>query len=275
MRSKFFLSATIVCLAIFTLPRILCAQPLPQQPVPQKIPTFEVPPVDYTRAATRILLFVVIVGLAIGAARTVVKRRSYKKSGRTIVDRAPTLQSAHPDIENDTLDTVPKDEILKDDLNEKELIDRLGTPVNTFKPSRANMMAGLIVAILMIAGFGGGGAWLLANQDKPNLIEVACLLGLAMVGVAILFWVRSAASRRVLICPNGFIEICRGKPVGCYWSQISEVKALVITRGKSTDRQCTVFRQDGHKFFFTPNRVKGISKLIAVFASQVKLKEDV
>jgi hypothetical protein len=164
---------------------------------------------------------------------------------------------------------------LTDKLGERELIDRLGTPLTTFRASPGNMIAGVIVALLMIGGGSIGTTAIMRANHKPEnetgaVIGAIFLAGLAVGGVALLLWVRSVISCRTLICPGGFIQVGGGKAKGCCWDQIWEMKVL----GRDHYRKCTVRRQDGRTFVFTTNRVHGVAKLIRILESHVSLVEE-
>jgi hypothetical protein len=202
--------------------------------------------------------------------------RSYKNRGSRALAQAVTEPSSRPEKVPD--DCSPRDMglILVDKLDEKELIDRLGAPLTTFRPSLANMIAGIILALLMVGGGSVGALAIMRANHKPQDVTGAVIWGVVLVGlvpggIALLLWVKSVISRRVLICPGGFILIARGKAAGCCWDQISEMKVMEFASGKvDTDRGCTVRRQDGRTFVFTPNRVHGIAKLIAIFSSHIR-----
>jgi hypothetical protein len=172
-----------------------------------------------------------------------------------------------------------------------ELIEQLGGSVETFRPSRANLIAGLILgglagaAGLALIGFqvrevvlNGGN--LPVNTDvkfQSSWISVglASLIGLVLfgVGVGVVWFVRGLFGARVVVCRDGFVQDLGGARVACRWGEIAEVQEHVarehfplkgvakyaVPMGKS--RSYLVRRQDGTEFAYTGNTVQKVVRL--------------
>jgi hypothetical protein len=273
-----------LCLAMalvyaVALPAVLLAQP-PRQPEPPRAgaPHLEPPELPWPLRAVQWLFLGsgrwLLFGLLLAAGGLAVRARSYKSRNSCALAPAGAEPSSRVEAVPNGCSAADKDLILTDKLDEKELIDRLGAPLTTFRPHRVNLIAGIILAFLMVGGGGAGAAAIMRATHKPQDVTGATIVGIFLAGLAVggvflFLWVMSVISRRVLICPGGFIHISWGKAAGCCWDQISEMKVLQFSRGEDTNRKCTVRRQDGRTFVFTTNGVHGIAKLIKILSTHV------
>jgi hypothetical protein len=97
---------------------------------------------------------------------------------------------------------------------DSHLLRLLGAPTGAFGPSLANLSAGLVIALLLVAFGGTGLAW---SDFSPALL--ASLIG----GIALLFWLWRTTSLRVRTFTNGFVVWHRGKVEVFLWTRIAEV----------------------------------------------------
>jgi len=268
------------------------------------VPQYERPPIlrflGWLFGEGRWLLYgLLVLFMGIGGSAAIT-RRSYEKPGSApipggmkqgsdpgplyvglgVAPRLLHLPAGPPDSGGTPPET--RELVLTDRLTERELVERLGTPTLTFKPSLANMVAGLILGFLLAgSGATGGVAMLIHGRSLAatfpapvagTILLVLVLLGLALSGIALLVWATRTLSLRVLVCPAGIIRVYRGRAVGCCWDQIREVKVVELTVGKDRpDRTCTVRREDGLTFVFTTNRVAHLSRLIKAIGDHVPL----
>ncbi len=118
-------------------------------------------------------------------------------------------------------------------------VRRLSTPTATFKSGLANLIAGIIVGLVMI---GASGPALVAcigvaMQSDPKLsvaknkaaswigvgLGTIIGLGLAIGGIALIYWVRGMLCLRLYVCPQGFYYTHRGKMHVFRWNEIERV----------------------------------------------------
>jgi hypothetical protein len=202
--------------------------------------------------------------------------------------------STHPDENDQTLPATPAD-----------AIRRLGDPSAVFKPGMENLIAGIILALLMIlAGLGVlyyGLQELLTRWDSLPLwhekqsrslfafVAVAGL-GLFVGGVFLIRWVRGLFSLRVSVCPRGFFWVSRKGFQAFPWDQIQHVRELVkqeylplkgvakYAAPLGQSRSFVVSRTDGVQFAFDGNSVRKLNtlaKLIQEAVSQRGIPWDV
>jgi hypothetical protein len=165
-----------------------------------------------------------------------------------------------------------------------EQVRRLGTPTQTFKPGLANLIAGIIVGLVMMAVSGPALVAFIrmAMQSDPKLSVaenklVSAIgfglggifgLGLALGGIALIYWVRGMFSFRLYVCPEGFYYTHRGNVHVFRWEEIERVvetitqeylplKGIAKYAAPPVERRSYVIRRrDGFEFGFGPNSIR-------------------
>src|SRR5262245_14567424 len=155
---------------------------------------------------------------------------------------------------------------------------QLGDPIATFRPGMDNLVAGIIIGLLMVAGGGALSAYAfqaaLVNGDRlpwyaetgecrsAALVMGAVFLMVAGGGVALIRWVRGLFSSRVLVCPGGLLCLGRTDVRAFPWDQVERVRETVTQeyfplKGVAkyaaplgTSRSFVVRRRDGAEFAF-------------------------
>jgi hypothetical protein len=169
----------------------------------------------------------------------------------------------------------------------------LGKQKIQFKPSSSELIAGTIIGILMT----GSGATLVffpvrsfgrSNYALPFFAEhgesvfsvgLLVLLGVAAFvgGIALVLWMRSLLSFRVVVCENDFYVGRRDKREIYTWDKIVSVRETVLTQHipivKGVARRAmpttmnhsyVVLRSDGEEFAFNGTTVKGVKGLAGI-----------
>jgi hypothetical protein len=176
-------------------------------------------------------------------------------------------------------------QILGNDLSRSSAeIEALGPPTDVFRPSAANLGAGLVLGVLLV--FGGclslfliiravveNGGHLPVNAERGMswvAVGLGSLLSLMLVtgGAGLLYWMRSLLSLRVYVCPHGFYCQSATTVRVFPWSEVASVKETIIRERypvlkgplkyllpvKKTHYYC-VNRADGDHFVFDCNSI--------------------
>ena len=171
-------------------------------------------------------------------------------------------------------------------------LDELGALVQTFGPSKANMLAGLVIGALGLLVGGSLVAWMIAtgfspyDNERPGpdkhlpvwLGSVFAVVGsgIAIAGLSVAVWVVRHFSFRVYVCSRGFGYTASGGIVVFLWDQIKEVEERIVQKrikvasaaevvdvrapfGKDTSYR--VRHRAGREFTFTENTLKRHRKL--------------
>jgi hypothetical protein len=193
-----------------------------------------------------------------------------------LVVRSP--ESSSPTEAQDAASFHARELVLSNGLDEKELIHHLGDPTRTFRPSLSVTIASMFIGVLfvLIALFCSGALVSKFPTDLPSwgvLGLAGAILGVMVGAVSVLIWAGRRLFYRVLVCPAGFVQVYRGRAVGCYWDQISEVDLNVQYDRNNPDqptKTCIVHREDGFKFVFRTEYPKYVSTLVKVIVSHVR-----
>ncbi|WP_435008449.1 hypothetical protein P12x_005659 [Tundrisphaera lichenicola] len=169
-------------------------------------------------------------------------------------------------------------------------IDAVGQPAEQFRPSPANLVAGVILGLLLsgaglaLLAFGTrevikvGGRMPMSADGQISWLSVGIMaltsIGLTVGGILLLRWVYSTSSLRVSLCPGGFFYESAAKTVAFPWDQIASVTETILhervplARGaakyampEATSRSFLVYRGDGEKFAFNRNTLGRSDKL--------------
>lgn len=165
--------------------------------------------------------------------------------------------------------------------------ESLGKMSYETKPNVSNLIAGVVIAVLLIGGglalsgfmirqmFLPGGA---RPQDAGDWLGAALLtlMGIALAGggVGLFLWVKSMVGSRVRVCADGFCSKRKGVDTVFAWDEILEVRETILhqklplMKGAArrlmptkTSRNYTVVRCDGEEFYFDENVIPRTSLL--------------
>lgn len=181
----------------------------------------------------------------------------------------------------------------------EEAIQELGGPPTvTFRPAMANIVAGIIIGLLMIAGGGtilgfsireaivNGSKmeWFADNGQCLAAVFGFMAIGLVLAGggAGLIIWVRGLALFRVVVADRGFFCAKRNDVEIFDWDNIASVQESVqqeyfplkgvakyaAPMGKS--RSFVVRRKDGVEFPFDGNTVKKLSTLAKIIELNVR-----
>ena len=169
---------------------------------------------------------------------------------------------------------------LEESLSASDAVHQLGAPAATFRPGFANLIAGIIVGLVMIGASGPVlvASFGIARQNDPKAPVAASWigmglgavlgLGLAIGGIALIYWVRGMFSLRLYVCSHGFYYTHRGKLHVFRWEQIERVvetitqeylplKGIAKYAAPPVERRSYVVRRkDGFEFGFGPNSIR-------------------
>jgi hypothetical protein len=169
-------------------------------------------------------------------------------------------------------------------------IDAVGQPTEQFRPSPANLVAGVILGLLLSGGglavlafcareiIRVGGRMPLAVEGRISWLAVGIMslisIGLTGGGILLLRWVYSTSSLRVSLCPGGFFYESAAKTMTFPWDQIASVRETILhervplAKGivkyampRVTSRSFLVCRRDGEEFAFSRNTLGKSDKL--------------
>ncbi len=175
-------------------------------------------------------------------------------------------------------------------------VESLGKLTYETKPNTSNLVAGMIIAALLV----GGGFTLCGYMIKKKLLSgasspqaavdwmtftFASLLGIALVvgGVFLFLWVKSLFGFRLYVHHDGFYFTRRGTDFVFAWDEILLVREnilqenLPLAKGPArwamstrTSRSYTVVRCDGKEFGFNENIIPRTSLLAGPLSSAAK-----
>jgi hypothetical protein len=155
-----------------------------------------------------------------------------------------------------------------------------GGAIEVFRPSIANLVAGMILGTLMALGGLAlvAGVWYLVfrlNGEFSSTTVVGTVAGLLLgiVGVGLLYLLPGMFSYRLFVCPHGLVRSVGGKVDACQWDEIVSVTEKVqqehlplegvakraVPLGKS--RNYTILRRDGIEFYFDADAVQKVGRL--------------
>ena len=177
--------------------------------------------------------------------------------------------------------------------------ESLGRPVYEQQSSRANLIAGIILSLLMICG-AAGLIWHAAREvwrargQLPWWVErgfswgavgiiAAIALALLVGGVWLFVWSRSMFSFRLYVCGDGFYFSKSGQVTVFAFDEIAKVEETIIherlpiVKGAArhllptkTTRSYCVRRSDGEQFVFNANTIPRTSLLAGPLATAAK-----
>lgn len=172
-------------------------------------------------------------------------------------------------------------------------VESLGKITFETKPNVSNLVAGGIIALLLVAGglslsaymlrvmFFGGRNPPQTPGDWAGAVAIAVIgVGLAVGGVFLARWVKSMFGFRLRICHEGFFFTRDGVETVFAWDEIVRVhetvlhEKLPIVKGPArqlmptkTSHSYTVVRCDGLEFHFNQNVIPHTSLLAGPLAS--------
>ncbi len=168
----------------------------------------------------------------------------------------------------------------------------MGVPRESYRPKHANIVAGFILGLAMIAGGVSAAAYLLLRDDPKPVQAMSDWiakyviiggLGLAVpaLGIALVVWMKRLMSHEVTICENGLIYQYAGANDVVPWVEIAKItevftqesiKILKVPGASLTniDRTIVVLRNDGKEFYFSVNSIQNLG----AFASLLKDASD-
>ncbi|HET6881166.1 MAG TPA: hypothetical protein VFI31_13480 [Pirellulales bacterium] len=182
-----------------------------------------------------------------------------------------------------------------DDRPASRTIASLGKPLYQQKPTIANQIAGLIIAVLMAIGGGvlcwlpvreyrkfGGRLPVFHERDMSWVTAAAmCTLGIGIIVGGIILWRRiwSMFSFCLFVCPDGFYYKLKGETIVFGWDEIRLVEETVLherlplVKGAArrlmptkTSRAYRVVRCDGKEFNFDGDTLSRVSLLAGPLA---------
>lgn len=165
-------------------------------------------------------------------------------------------------------------------------IDGFGEVRDTFRPKLANIWAGVILGLGLIAG-GISAALLLALREDPKPLQttadrvakfgfiLAFAVGAPAGGVVLLLFVKDLVGHSVSVFDSGFSYVDHGATEIVPWTEVEKItevftherlQVLKIPGAAITriDRSFVVRRKDGKEFRFTANSIDSIQRFGAV-----------
>jgi hypothetical protein len=157
-----------------------------------------------------------------------------------------------------------------------------------FRPSTANLIAGVIIGLLLIVGglgFAVGCLYLYLSPKgsdlQSTLLSVAVGLALVACGVLFIYVMWRLFAYRLVVCPRGFVRQVRQDIDSCLWDDIASVTEIVTTdhlplkgaakhlapMGKS--RNYEIRRKDGLEFSFGPDTIKRLGRFAKIVREEV------
>ncbi len=158
--------------------------------------------------------------------------------------------------------------------------ESLGKLEETFKPSLANVAAGVILGLGLVIGGIALAVYIALKPAGPNetsgdhfakyaIMAVGGLL-LPLMGGALVFGMRELAAHRVLLHEHGF-QYLSGKSVDvCHWQDVTEIREVFTheelkvaklpgAKIKQVSRSFVVLRSDGKEFGFDGNSINRLT----------------
>lgn len=199
---------------------------------------------------------------------------------------APKLPPASSQVPSRTFDETPFPQSMPSLTG---LIQELGGRTEVFRPSAANLIAGMIIGMLLIAGglaLAGGSLYLLLSPKGSDWQTTILGIGMGTVlmtsGVLFIYLMKRMFSYCLVVCAEGFIRQVGKRTDCCRWDDIAsvveEVKSdhlplkgaakYAVPLGKS--RSYTIHRKDGTEFLFTADTIKRLGR----FATMVREATD-
>ena len=170
----------------------------------------------------------------------------------------------------------------------RDAVSNIGQPVETFKPSPANAVAGIILGLL----FGALGCVLtfffVRSAVRDAGVESWKDIGYSLLGLLIvamgagLIWVATRLfSLTIYVGPQGFVYAAKSGTWLCRWEEIEHVTETVEQehaplKGPAklipvgTNRYYTVRRKDGEEFTFTRDSVTKLGRLAKIIREQTE-----
>jgi hypothetical protein len=159
------------------------------------------------------------------------------------------------------------------------LVQEFGGTREAFRPSIANLIAGVIIGLLLIGGglaFISGFLYLYlrpeGNDLQTTLFGLAVGIVLIASGILFIYVMKRMFSYRLVVCTRGFIRQVGRDTDCCQWEDIASVTEEVKTDhlplqgvakyaapvGKS--RSYTIRRKDGEEFLFDLDTIKRLGR---------------
>jgi hypothetical protein len=175
-------------------------------------------------------------------------------------------------------------------------VESLGKLIYETKPNVSNLIAGMVIAALLIGGGPTLSAYMIrqmffAGGNPPRTVPdwfgaaVLVVFGIALAvgGISLLLWVQSLFRFCLRICEEGFYFTRGSGEIVFAWNEIREVRETVLSeklplvKGPAlqlmptkTSRNYTVVRCDGLEFYFDENVVPRTSLLAGPLASAAR-----
>jgi hypothetical protein len=172
-------------------------------------------------------------------------------------------------------------------------VESLGNVLYETKPKTENLVAGIVIALLLIGGGIGMTVFMLRQLYHPagnRPIETSDVIGahafvvfgvlLAIGGGYMLLRMRSLFAFRLRVCSEGFCVVDRGVETAFAWDEIVQVKEFIsherlpLVKGPAkvlmpskTSRSYAVVRCDGLQFDFDANLLPSTSLLAGPLAT--------
>jgi hypothetical protein len=127
-------------------------------------------------------------------------------------------------------------------------IDGFGPPTRVFRPTGWNASTAVLVNTLVYGGGIAAALYLLSLGWSP----LSCLVpaaGFALLGAGLRGWYAGRTDERVLLCPEGFIEVTAQAVRACRWDEIEAVFESPNEDGPAPT--CVVHTSHGERFVFS------------------------
>jgi hypothetical protein len=168
------------------------------------------------------------------------------------------------------------------------VVQQFGGAREEFRPSTANLIAGIIIGLLLIVGglvLAVGSLYMYlspkGSELQSTILGVAVGFGLVGCGVLFIYLMWRLFAYRLVVCPRGFVRQVRKDIHSCLWDDIASVTETVTTdhlplngaaklippMGKS--RTYEIRRKDGLEFSFTSDTVKRLGRFAKIVREEV------
>jgi hypothetical protein len=177
-------------------------------------------------------------------------------------------------------------------------VESLGKVIYETKPKLENVVAGIIIAALLIGGGIGTTSFIMrqlydpAGDRAPEFSDWIAAHALALVGILVatggaymLVRMRSLSAFRLRVCSEGFCVVAGGEETAYAWDEIVEVKEFIsherlpLVKGPAKNlmptkmsRSYTVVRCDGTQFDFDSNLLPSTSLLAGPLATAARTR---
>jgi hypothetical protein len=141
-------------------------------------------------------------------------------------------------------------------------VNGFGAPTRVFTQSCPESGVVIIVNTL-ICGGGVAAALYLFSLGWPPLNCLVPAVGFALLGVCLQGWVARTSADRVLVCPEGFVEISAHGHRTCRWEEIDAIWELPEPNSEAATAAgvCVVQAVTGERFVFSNERLCQVEAL--------------